>query len=153
LVCLDQRTLFEGCDGELQRHFSSLVPPAPGRLLLITPSSGTSRQIARGLFGFADWSPTGNRFAYATSSGLYIADADGAPHKITSAPAGGWAPAGPAVSECRWLGWSPDGSYIALQRAGRLEVIDAATGQTHPIYEGDGNRTFAAAWWEGGATL
>jgi hypothetical protein len=151
-VCLDQRTLFSACDGELQSHFTSLAPQAPGRLLLIDIPSGAPRQVATGRFGFADWAPAGQRFAYATRNGLYIAEsAGGTPHKIASAPTGGWAPAGRAVSECRWLGWSPDGNFIALVRAGRLDVIDAATGQTHTLYQGAGNRTFTATWWQGRA--
>jgi eukaryotic-like serine/threonine-protein kinase len=72
------------------------------RLWAVPAVGGSPRRLADTAKGAGAWSPDGQRLAYATSDGLYVANTDGSqPTKLASLPGAG-----------RSLAWSPDGSEI-----------------------------------------
>jgi Tol biopolymer transport system component len=115
-----------------------------GKLLLVGVARGSVRRVASGeKLVFAQWAPSGGAYAYATPAAVYVARPDGARRLLAAAPK-------PLGSGGRWMGWSPDGSYIGLGSCrGRLAVLDTTTGRIRVLFrERKGEfKICEARWW------
>jgi hypothetical protein len=144
LVCAPNRGAEDGCDGIRP---GTAEPWFAGKLLLVDLPRRSVRHAARGKLLFAQWAPSGETYAYATTTAAYVARAGSAPLLLASAPK-------PAWPEGAWMGWSSDGRYIGLGPGGcpchaALAVLDAVTGQTRVLFRGRRDEFWFAfeQWW------
>ncbi len=139
-VSADPRIVFASDRG---RGWDIYVMDAFGRDVRNVTRANDARDV------MPDWSSDGRQIAFISTRGgdgwpeLYVMDADGArQERLTNSPAG---------SSIAWPKWSPDGRWIAFQRAGidgsgiYLVSVDGNTERKvadggHPAWSPDGRR-------------
>ncbi len=109
--------------------------------LVVMNADGSGAQVlvpaaaTRSLCGFdLDWSPDGNRIAWASQSEVWTIDADGTDRTLV---------ANGCVSHVEW---APDGATLAAEIDGRAGLLTVATGAfewLRPCAYGEGGVTFS----------
>jgi Tol biopolymer transport system component len=86
------------------------------------------------------WSPDGALLAYSTGSALWLVNADGSNRRrIFSAPSG---------RRTGYPVWSPDGTKIAQQGQGGIEIfaVDVAAGEARKLTDNEGIQGASPSW-------
>lgn len=122
------------------------------RLLLLDLRRGSAQTVARGELIYAGWAPSGSSYAYAEPAGIFLVADDGRRRRVAPLP-DGYARV-VLGNRFAWLGWSPDGRYIALD-AGRgeklpssIQVLDVRTGRVRTLRPRPFDGLYLdVAWW------
>jgi dipeptidyl aminopeptidase/acylaminoacyl peptidase len=152
LVCAQNRASWrvdedKGCTGGIPRPNGTYFHPSfAGKLVLVDLARGSVRRVASGKkLLFAQWAPSGQIFAYATTAAAYVAR-PGGPRRLlafASGRNGHWPGGG-------WMGWSPDGTYVGLGSfSSHIAVVNAATGRVRVLFK-DRKGAFSIVeprWW------
>jgi len=141
LVCIESSGMQPACpaaagDGAID------VPHSPARLLLVDLRDHSMRVVARGGLTFAGWAPAGGLYAYAIGGRLFVRALHGAARHVATLPKPYWRRPTP------WLGWSPDGRFIALETDGAaIPVLDVSSGKL-TVLRPLGRRNYEnVRWW------
>ena len=95
---------------------------------------GGDRIVAHGLFVYAGWRPRTKTYAWADDVSLHLSTTSDATRLFSAGGA--------------WLGWSPDGRYIALGPEDRYAVIDTRTGRRRAlVYVPQEYMIRSVSWW------
>ncbi len=134
LICLPLRgALRPGCADGLPNKKQS------ARLLLVDLAKRTANELGRGELLWAGWSPTGG-YAYATPSAIVLVSPSGHIRRVAPPPR--------RTRAGTWIGFSPDGRYLALgDFSSRVGVLDVRAGKVRILFR-EGKR-FAdyRKWW------
>ena len=153
LVCTESRARpFQAaelaCDGASFTRPGSkgryVTPTVAGKLLLVDLAHRSVRHVVSGKkLLFAQFAPTGQTFAYATTAAAYLTRPGGARRPLSPATKPNW-------PGSQWIGWSPDGRYIGLGNSASLglAVLNVHTGRVRFLVKDTSSfLIWGATWW------
>ena len=91
-----------------------------------------SRLVTRGTVTFAGWNPSGEGLAWADYARLHLSTGRSIPFDSY----GG-----------QWVGWSPDGRYIAAGPSDGFRVVDLKTGRQQTLMPTGRAENATVRWW------
>jgi len=131
LVCSAARGPYRGCQGTILPSSRGEFDESTLRLVYLSRPR-YNRVVSIGDIAFAGWNPKRDEFAYADDIGVHLSSG----RTIHGFAANG-----------NWVGWSPDGRYIAMGEEDRYAIIDVTTGTRHEVDVDTQDVGASARWW------